>query len=220
MQNSKTAIVVGATGLIGSYLIRALAENPHYSRIKILTRKPTGFSHPKIEEQLTGFQNRGELANLIKGDEVFCCLGTTIKKAGSQDAFRKVDFELPVLIGKIATENKILKMLVVSSLGADAGSSNFYLRTKGEMEKALADMNFPSLKIFRPSMLLGPRAESRPGEAIGKVVMQAFSWMFIGGLRKYKAIHAKNVALAMIKVANSNDSTSIFESDAIESMTK
>src|SRR4030095_5365201 len=129
-----------------------------------------------------------------------------------QEAFRKVDYDLPVMIGTAAKKNGVSTMLVISSLGADATSSNFYLRTKGEMEQSIRSLGIPHLHIFRPSMLLGQRKESRPAESAGKFLMSTLSFLFIGGLKKYKAIHAHTVAKAMIRVANDNIPGDTFES--------
>jgi len=211
----KTAIVFGATGLTGSYVLKILSNNENYSKIKIFTRQPCNTGIVKVEEIITDFKNLNEIATQIMGDVVFCCLGTTIKKAGSREAFKKVDFDLPVQIGEIASNNNIPEMLVISSLGADAGSSNFYLRTKGQMEQELKSKYIPHLRFFRPSMLLGSRTESRPGESIGKILMKAFGWLLTGKLKKYKAIHAETVAKAMVKIAGSGDPRSVFESDTI-----
>ncbi|MBL0342547.1 MAG: hypothetical protein IPP71_17585 [Bacteroidetes bacterium] len=157
---------------------------------------------------------------MLTGDEIFCCLGTTIKKARTHEAFRKVDFELPLEIGLLAKQKGIQNLLVISSLGADPKSSNFYLKTKGEMEQALMELHLSGLKIFRPSMLLGPRSESRPAEAAGQILMNALSLLFIGPLRKYKAIPATTVALSMIKVANSSDSKITYESEEMADLVK
>jgi uncharacterized protein YbjT (DUF2867 family) len=217
---SKNAVVFGASGLIGSLLLKELIRDNRYSTITLFLRKSLSTQHLKVKEIVGDFSNPEKLMNDLSGDDVFCCLGTTIKKAGSQDAFRKIDYELPVLIGNVAKKKAIENLFVVSSLGADPTSSNFYLKTKGEMETTLTQMNFKGLKFFRPSMLLGDRSESRPMETLGKVIMKGLGFLFVGGLKKYKAIHAKTVALCMIKAANTPGSKTVFESDEIESFIK
>jgi len=213
---SKIAIVFGATGLVGNYVVNKLNENPNYSQIIVFSRRPVNYSFPKVNVLITDFKN--ELTTQIQGDEIYCCLGTTIGKAGSEEAFRKIDFDLPVMIGKIAAHNKITAMFVVSSLGADENSSNFYLRTKGEMEQELTKLNIPKLVFFRPSMLLGPRIESRPLESIGKILMKSLGWIFIGPLAKYKAIHANTVATVMVQVANAGIYRNVYGSEEIKKM--
>jgi len=210
---SKKAVIFGASGLVGSHVLSALIRDNRYSNITIFLRKSMSTRHLKVKEVITDLHDLKKIRESLECDEIYCCLGSTIKKAGSEEAFRKVDFELPVMLGTLAAEKNIDHFLVVSSLGADANSSNFYLKTKGEMEKALMQMNLKVLNIFRPSMLLGPRSESRPLESIGKVIMKSLGFLFVGGFKKYKAIDAGKVAEAMILAANSNDSKMIYESE-------
>ena len=151
---------------------------------------------------------------------MFCCLGTTIAAAGSKEAFRKIDFDLPVKIAEEASKNNIFSFLIISSLGADTKSSNFYYKTKGEMEKTIQKFSFRKISILRPSMLLGGRKEFRLGEIIGKELMRALSFVFVGSLKKYKAIHAQNVAKAMVEIANNDFGKTIFESDEIRNIAK
>ncbi|GAB4137979.1 MAG: oxidoreductase [Bacteroidia bacterium] len=205
---NKTAIVFGATGLIGGFLVRRLAEDHRYAEIKVFTRKPLEWKHHKVDEIITDFKNLDGLRQQVKGDEVFCCLGTTINTAGSQAAFRKVDYELVRWVAAAAAENKIQSFLVVSSIGANANSSNFYLRTKGEMEKAVQAFGFSKCVIVRPSILLGPRKEFRLGESVGKFFAQLFSFLTPA---KYKGIQAEQVAHAMIVLANDEKGQGIYE---------
>jgi len=211
----KTAILFGASGLIGNYVLQELIKDDRYSQIVLFSRKLLHPGSSKVVEIITSFEDKALLENNLNGDEIYCCLGTTIAKAGNQPAFRKVDYDLPVAIGVAAKKKGITKMLVVSSLGAEATSSNFYLRTKGEMEQSLKSLGLLSLHFFRPSMLLGSRKESRPAETVGKIAMRALSFLFVGGLRKYKAIHAYTVAKAMIAVANSKHTEEVYDSEEI-----
>lgn len=207
----KTAIIIGATGLVGSSLTQVLIDDLRYEKIKILVRKKINLDHPKLEQIIFNFENPDQ--NVIKGDELFCCLGTTIKKAGSQNAFRKVDFDYPTQIAKIAKDNNIHKMAVVSSMGANSKSRIFYNKVKGEMEETLKNISFQSLIIFRPSLLLGKRDEFRFGEKVASVFMTTFS-IFIPA--KYKGIEATKVALAMKHFMNQeNDGVKTIESDVI-----
>ena len=198
---TKTAIVLGATGLIGSYCLEHLLKSDEYEKVIALVRKSTGMSHPKLIQQQIDFDSMSEYANLFAADDVFCCLGTTIKVAGSQDAFRKVDYTYVAEAARLAANKGCRQFLVVSSIGANSKSSNFYLRVKGEMEEAVQKNSLEAIHIFRPSMLLGPRKEFRLGERIGKVLMTVFAPLLFGSLRKYKPIQAETVAKTMLDAA-------------------
>lgn len=199
----KTAIIIGASGLTGKVLLYQLLQDDSFSRVIIFVRKELTIAHSKLIQHAIDFNNLNCFKDLIRGDVVFCCMGTTIKTAGSQEAFKKVDFIYPVEFAKLAKENNISVFCLQSSIGADAKSNNFYLKTKGETEDAIKQLNFQSFATFRPSMLLGDRTEFRLGEKLGKIVMQSLSFAFTGKLKRYKAIHVKQVANAMIKYAKS-----------------
>jgi len=205
----KTAIIIGASGLTGKALLYQLLQNDHYNKVIIFVRKELAISHAKLTQHCVDFDSLHQYREWIKGDVIFCCMGTTIKTAGSQEAFKKVDYTYPTEFAKLAKENNVPIFCLQSSLGADDHSSNFYLKTKGETEKAIRDLNFTSFVTFRPSMLLGNRSEFRLGEKIGKVLMQALSFAFIGKLKRYKAIHVNQVASAMIQHAKSDKAGNI-----------
>lgn len=213
---NKTALLFGATGLTGSFLLQELLKEEAYSNIVVVTRKETGVRHNKIHELVTDFRDRQLLNEVIKADVLFCCLGTTIKKAGSQAAFRKVDLELPLLLAEIASKNNVPAFIIMSSIGAKAGTSNFYLRTKGEMENGVLKAGIPNVAIFRPSMLMGARAELRLAEFLGKIAINALSPLFSGPFRKYKPIESKDVARAMLRIAASLKGKQIIESSEIQ----
>lgn len=183
---AKTAIIIGASGLVGNELLHLLLADNHFEKVKIFVRKPLAINHPKLEQHAIDFDLIYKSTNLVKGDIVFCCLGTTIKTAGSKEEFKKVDYAYPFAFAKIAKQNGIEKFLIISSLGADKSASNFYLKVKGDIENALEQLKFKSLVILRPSMLLGNRTEFRLGETIGKVVMKAISFLFVGNLKNVK----------------------------------
>ena len=170
----KTAVVFGASGLIGSYLLPILFDDDDYDVVTVFTRKPLGIVNAKLEEVITDFKDLDSIRKQVKGDVVFNCLGTTINTAGSEAAFRRVDFELVRWSAVAARENKVPRFLVISSMGADPDSRIFYNRTKGEMEKAVSALGFEQCVILRPSMLYGPRKEFRFGERVG----QFFMWLF------------------------------------------
>lgn len=192
----KTALIVGATGLIGGHLTQKLLNHPSYAKVKVLVRKPLDYQHPKLEQIIVNFDNFDK--SLVMADNVFCCLGTTMKQAGSKEAFYKVDFTYPFEIAKAALQNGAQQYLIVTAMGADAKSLFYYNRVKGEIEKALTDLNFPTLLIFRPSLLLGERKDSRAGEGFATIIMKAFDFLTP---KKYKAINGETVANAMLDLA-------------------
>ena len=168
MRNLRKAIVFGATGLVGSHLVKILCENDQYKEVLCFNRHSWKFDHPKYQEITSTLTDLKSVAKHIAGDDLFICLGTTIKKAGSKEKFREIDHKLPLEIARIASRNKMQRLLVVSSVGADPESSNFYLRTKGEMEKDMMILRIPQKAILRPSMLLGKRKELRLAEETGR----------------------------------------------------
>lgn len=198
-----TAVVLGATGLIGEQLVKQLLNDTDFSKVRILVRRPVELSHPKLEVQIVDFDNHVEYqSKLGSGDCIFCCIGTTNSKVkGDKTAYRKIDFDIPVNAAKMGKEAGFTNYLLVSAVGANAGSSNFYLRLKGEVEAEIARMNFQSFHAFRPSMLLGNRKEFRFAESIAKKVMSALSVLFVGRLKKYKGIGDLVVAKAMVASA-------------------
>ena len=198
MKDQRTAILLGATGLIGGYVLQNLLAEERYVRVKAFVRKKMDIEHARLEQHIIDFDQPQTWRSLVNGDDLFCCLGTTIRNAGSQDAFTKVDHDYPLEFAKAAVANGVGKFLLISSLGADAASSNFYLRTKGLVEQHIQELKFPSFIVLRPSMLLGPRKEFRAGELVGKFFMQVFFFLFLGTLKKYRAIHAAAVAKAMV----------------------
>lgn len=209
---AKTAIVFGASGLIGSQLLPVLFNDPEYDLVIAFTRKPLGIVAAKLEEVITDFKDLDALRKSVKGDVVFNCLGTTINVAGSEAAFRRIDFELVRWSAVAAAENKVPQFLVVSAMGADPDSRIFYNRTKGEMEKAVSALSFEQCVILRPSMLYGPRKEFRFGERVGQVAMFLF-WPLIP--EKYKPVHAETVARAMVKLASEGAVNGVMENDRI-----
>ncbi|HKS28299.1 MAG TPA: oxidoreductase [Pyrinomonadaceae bacterium] len=221
MESGRTAILLGATGLVGGHCLELLLESEAYSRVVSLGRRGSGREGSKLEEHVVDFEHLYDSAHLFRGDDLFCCLGTTIKKAGSQAAFRQVDFNYPVESARLASENGTAQFLLVSALGADSGSRIFYNRTKGEVEEAVARLPFHGVQIFRPSLLLGERREFRAGERVAEKGMKLFSFLLAGPLKKYRPVHARDVAAAMIRVATENPAgVNRFESDRIAEIAK
>lgn len=198
---NKTAIILGSTGLIGSYLLDLLLAGDDYNEVISFVRKATQHSHPKLKEYIIDFDNPDSYKELVKGDDLFCCLGTTIKKAGSQEAFVKVDLTYPITFAQLAKENGVKQYSLISSIGANAKSSTFYLNVKGKCEEQLQSLGFLTTNIFQPSLLLGKREEFRLGEHFAQYFMSVFSFLMIGKLRKYRPIQSYYVAEAMYNTA-------------------
>lgn len=211
-QQNKVALVVGGSGLIGKQVVELLLASPVYSEVVVLVRKSFRPAHPKLKEIVFDFENPD--VDIIRADDVFCCLGTTIKKAGSKDAFRKVDYTYPLTIADLALKNGAQQFLIVTALGADSGSTFFYNRVKGEVQEQLIKLNYPSLKIFQPSLLLGERSEHRMGEKIGEVLFGLLGFLMIGPLKKYRAIESAKVARAMVTLAQENNDASVMRYDS------
>ncbi|WP_040952124.1 oxidoreductase [Gorillibacterium massiliense] len=194
----KSALLLGASGLVGNHLLQALLADEDYGKVAVLVRRPLAISHPRLTVVETDFDNLDSASEYFAVDDVFCCLGTTIKKAGSQIAFSKVDLEYPLAAARLAAWQDVRSFHAVSSLGADAKSRIFYSRTKGLMEAGLKQSGIPSVHIYRPSLLLGKRKEHRPGEETAAVVSRRLPFLFSGPFRAYKPIPAETVAKAML----------------------
>jgi uncharacterized protein YbjT (DUF2867 family) len=194
----KTALIAGSTGLIGSQLLQLLLTDDYYGRVKAISRKPLEITHPKLENIVLDFDRLTEHHDKLKADDVFCCLGTTIKKVKTKEKFRKVDFDYPVELAKLTKANGAEQYLLVSALGADKHSKIFYNQVKGEVEEAIGQIGFKSYHIFRPSLLMGDRNEIRSGEEAGKVFFKYFGFLVPV---KYKGIDSIKVAQAMQKIA-------------------
>jgi len=198
---NQTAIVFGATGLVGKELIFELLESIQYVKIKAVVRNTLPIAHPKLEQMIVkDFMKLNDYADQLTADTFFCCIGTTIKTAGSQEAFQKIDLGIPLKIATIAESIKVPNLIVVSSIGANAQSSNFYLRTKGEMEQKVQAIYHGNLKFAQPSFLIGNRSEFRFGEKVAQILNATFGILMLGPLAKYKGIHACDVARSMIKL--------------------
>ena len=216
----KTAILLGATGLTGSILLKKLLKDDRYDKIKIFSRRAVDISHPKIEEYLIDLFELEAHQEKFTGDEVFCCIGTTKKKTPDDEVYRKVDYGIPVTAAKLARQNGMKRFLVISALGADPQSSFFYNPLKGEMEQDVLAQEIPQTYIFQPSLIRGRREESRPFEKAWKNVMAVGDHLLIGPARKYRSIHANSIAKAMIYVANNKYMGSRIKSKEIEEIAK
>lgn len=215
----KSAILFGASGLVGGELLNCLLDAPEYDKVIVLVRKALGIKHDKIEEVKVNFDDLAEHKALFKVNDVFCCLGTTIKKAKSREAFKKVDVNYPLEIARVAKEMGAERFLVISSMGANVDSKAFYSRMKGLLEQKLQEIGFKSLHIFRPSLLLGERKEFRLGESAASFITKGISFIFVGGLKKYKPIAGKTVAKGMYRAAQiKNEGINIYLSNQIAEM--
>jgi uncharacterized protein YbjT (DUF2867 family) len=215
---TRKALIVGATGLIGRFCLQALLDDDHYSEVIALVRKPLLKTHRKLKIIITTFDNLEPEISSIQIDDVYCCLGTTIKKAGSQEAFKKIDHTLVVTVAALMKKQGAEQFLVVSAMGADKDSKVFYNRVKGEMEAALKELGYPCLRIIRPSLLLGPREEFRLGEKVAVLLTPFLKPILLGSLKKYRPVEAEKVARFMVKVAREEPvvGVHVYESNLIE----
>jgi uncharacterized protein YbjT (DUF2867 family) len=196
----RTALVVGATGLIGQFLVKKLEQQKEYKKIYILIRRDIEVNSKKVEVKVFSFDAL-ESSVIPKVDDVFCCLGTTMKKAKTKEAFKQVDYEYPLKIARGALEKGAKQFLVVSAIGASETSRFFYSRVKGEMEKAVMKLAYSHIHIFRPSLLLGERTELRVGEKVGEWGAKLAKPLLKGALAKYRAISGEQVAKVMVRAA-------------------
>lgn len=189
--------IIGATGLVGSELTEILGHLPELTKIKAFTRSPLGRMPAKVENYIINFDQLENYESQLKADIFICCLGTTIKKAGSQDQFKKVDYEYPLNFAKIAERTGAKKLLIVTAMGADSNSTIFYNRTKGQLEDKVRELHISQVEIFRPSLILGDRKEKRLGEDLMKKVFHLTKGIFKGRLEKYRPIESSDIAKAM-----------------------
>lgn len=215
----RNALIAGATGLVGNHLLQQLLADDQYDKIVVIARKPLYTKHTSLMWQLVDFNNLESLKTDFLIDDVFCALGTTIKTAGSQDAFYKVDFTYVVNLGKWSEAHGVKRFLIVSAMGANPKSGIFYNRVKGEMESAVSKLGIAQIQVFRPSLLMGNRSEKRGGEKFAQIMMGGLGFLFAGPLLKYKAIHADVVAKAMINAAKQDrDGFTVYESGVMQGM--
>ncbi|HEU5291592.1 MAG TPA: NAD(P)H-binding protein [Cyclobacteriaceae bacterium] len=198
----KTALIAGSTGLIGKQLLQLLLEDQYYGKVIAITRKPLVVQHAKLENLVLDYDKLAEHDAELKADDVFCCLGTTIKIAKTKEAFRKVDFEYPHVLARITKNQGATQYLLISALGADKKSGIFYNKVKGDVEDAISAIAFRTVHIFRPSLLLGDRTEQRAGEGAATTFFKALGFLIPA---KYKAIDSAKVARAMLSFAKTND---------------
>lgn len=211
----KTAIILGATGLSGSILLKKLMNDNRYETIKLFSRKEIDGLPSKVKQFVGDILELENFKKDFTADEVFCCIGTTAKKTPDKTLYKKIDFGIPVTAAKLSKANGIPAFLVVSALGANATSSIFYNKTKGEMEQAVLSEKIERIYILQPSIISGNRQEKRIGEKIGLFAFKLLQPLFLGKLEKYKITEAEHIAQTMINLANSTSSKTIITSDQI-----
>ena len=216
---TKRAIIAGASGLIGSSLLDLLLSQPGYDEVLVLVRREFPVNHPKLRKLVIDFSKLSEYAASIKGDAIFCCIGTTRKKTPDVNEYRKIDHDYALQLAEISKMNKISQYHFVSSIGADASSSVFYTRLKGETENDIIKTGLPGIHIYRPSFLTGDRSEHRPEEKFVSLLIKIINPLLFGSLKKYKSIAASTVARVMYKQSLKNiDGVHIYASDKIQQL--
>ncbi|WP_428310848.1 NAD(P)H-binding protein [Hydrocarboniphaga sp.] len=201
---TRTALLAGSTGLIGTQLLQQLLDEPRYSRVTALSRRALPVQHPRLEVVLSDLDDLSVHADALQADDVYCALGTTIAKAGSRKAFAHVDHDLVMAVARAAHHAGSRRFMLVSAIGSSVKSPAFYSRVKGEVERDLRGVGFEALHILRPSLLMGERSESRPAEQIAQKLAPALGLITRGRLARYAPVSAQQVAAAMIACAFSN----------------
>jgi uncharacterized protein YbjT (DUF2867 family) len=204
-----SALLVGATGLIGSALLRQLIRDPLVSKVTVITRRPmenkdlgSASEKSKLIVMVASFDDLDKSLEQVDADVVFCTLGTTIKVAKTREAFRKVDYEYPLALARFAERTNASVFSVVTAMGASSNSKIFYSRVKGELQDAIARLSIPTVQVFQPSLLLGERNQVRPGESFGALISKGLQFAMVGPMRKYRPIKGEDVALAMSRAAS------------------
>lgn len=195
---AQTALIIGATGLVGSHLLQQLLAGDTYDVVRVFVRRPTGVEHHKLAEFIVDFEQPELWHEEVKGTVLFSTLGTTLARAGSKESQYQVDYTFQYEAAAAAAKNGVKQYVLVSSAGADVNSAFFYSRMKGELDRDVKALPFSCVRIIKPSVLDGDRAEKRLGESIG-LALGKFLTPLIPPLRKYRPIHARQVALAMQK---------------------
>jgi len=214
-ERPRGALLAGASGLVGSHCLRQLLADPTYARVRALVRRPIEVTDAKLSQHLVDFDRLDAYATDVSADDVYCCLGTTMRKAGSREVFRRVDCDYPVALARLAKRQGARRFLLVSALGADPGSSVFYNRVKGEAERAVQAVGLERAWFFRPSLLKGDRAESRPAERAAILASYALNPLLVGRLSRYRSIAPATVAAAMLYVAKHGYDRAVIDSDEI-----
>lgn len=213
---SKSAIILGATGLTGGIVLQELLEDARYSKIILFSRSACEISHEKIEEHLIDLFELENYKKDFVADDVFCCIGTTKAKTKDEALYKKIDYGIPVAAAKLSAENGINNFIVISALGADAENKLFYNRVKGLMENTVLSKNIDTIYVMQPALIAGQREEKRWGEYVAKGLMKLVNPLLFGALKKYKSIHPETIASAMVWLANNPYESGRIESGVIQ----
>ena len=216
----KTALIFGSSGLIGNELFKTILLNNSYDKIKVFVRSIPEVNNPKVEIIKTDFFNLEEYKDKIIGDDCFFCIGTTKKDTPDKEEYRRVEYNIPVNVAKIAKVNSVKSFYYVSSIGANPNASSNYLKNKGQVEGELKNLNFSKLAIIRPSLLIGNRKSFRLGEVIFTPVMNTLTLFAFGSLKKYKPIKIQNVVKAILHISKNVSDKIVFESDELDRIAK
>lgn len=217
---AKKAILVGASGLIGSLLLDLLLQHPEYTEVLALVRKEIPVQHAKLNRLVIDFDHLADHSKSITGDAIFSCLGTTMKKTPDLSVYRKIDHDYPLQLAQIGRQNGVAQYHMVSSLGANAAASNFYLKTKGQVEEDLKKVGLQRLCIYQPAFLTGDRKESRTAEKFLIPLMKLVNPLLSGSLKRYRSIAAATVAMAMYKQSLiTQEGVFVYPSDKITELT-
>ena len=209
----KTAIILGATGLTGSILLKKLLEDASFEKIKLFSRSTAEIDSPKIEEHLIDMFQLEKYSEAFTADVVFCCIGTTKSKTPDKETYKKIDYGIPVTATTLSKHNGIETFIVISAMGADVDSSIFYNKTKGEMQRDVLNQNIENTYVLQPSLIVGDRNENRFGEKVATVFMKIFGFLIP---KKYKMIKAETIAEAMLVLAKNGFSKQQITSNEIK----
>jgi uncharacterized protein YbjT (DUF2867 family) len=216
---AKKAILAGASGLIGSALLDVLLAHPEYDEVLVLLRRELPIKHPKLKQLLIDFDKLADYTEQINGDAIFCCLGTTKKRTPDVNTYWKIDHDYAVLLATLGAKNGAEQFHLVSSMGANAGASSFYLKLKGQTEADVIKTGIANINIYRPALLTGERKERRTGERVLFFISKLIDPLLLGGLKKYRSIPAATVAAAMFKQSlQNNKGVHIYLSDKIKEL--
>ncbi|MDV6169590.1 NAD(P)H-binding protein [Flavobacterium sp. DG1-102-2] len=217
---SKSAILLGASGAVGSEVLKLLLADTRYDTIKLFSRSKSDVSNPKLEEHVIDLFRLSDYKAVFTADEVYCCIGTTKAQTPDKDTYYKIDYGIPVVAAQLAKENGIKTYIVISAIGADAESGIFYNRTKGEMQDAVLNENLPKTHILQPSLIVAKRKDKRIMEKAAQGFMWLLNPLLFGNAAKYKSISADSIAKAMLWLANNSYQNTIVSSDKIKEISR
>lgn len=214
--NNKTALIAGATGLVGGHLLKLLLDSQYYKKVTVLTRRSLNLSNEKVCELIINFDELEKHQSLLHADQVFCCLGSTMKKAGSKQQFTKIDHDYPLNLARLTKHHGSNDFMLISAIDANPDSLFLYNKIKGQTERDIKKLGFNTFHIIRPSLIIGERQEKRPLEEITGKMSMVLNKLLFGQLKKYRSIHAEQIAKAMFAIAQNNKhGTHIHQSDEL-----